>query len=92
MKVDPRAASDPEAASRRLERLLEHRGFPTVERMRQRRLGLHPLEPELRQRQRAEERRRERERVHGRTDVVHESGKCELGRAQSAAQCGLRLA
>ena len=43
------------------------------------------LEPVLAQRQAAQERRGERERVDGRADVVTESGQRELGAAQAAA-------
>jgi hypothetical protein len=59
--------------------LLEHRSRAVVERMRQRGIGLNPLEPELRQRQRAKEWRRKRERMHRGAHVVDKAGQGELG-------------
>ena len=57
----------------RVRRALEQRCGPVVERMRERRGRLDPLDAVLRERQRAEERRRDAERVDRRADVVHEA-------------------
>ena len=56
-----------------------------VERMRERRRRMNELEPMFGERQRAKERRRERERVDRGADVVHEAGLGQGGRPRASA-------
>ena len=74
-----------EPAHGRVRRALEQGRGSVVERVRERRRRLDPLEAVLRERQRAEERRRDAERVDRRADVVDESRQRQLGRARAAA-------
>ena len=78
-----------ESASRLLHGALQHHRGAVVERVGQRRVGVHQLEPVLRQRQAAQEGRSERQGVHRRAGVVHEAGQRQLLRAAAAAD-GLR--
>ena len=71
---------------RGLDRSLEHGRGSVVERMRERRRWLNPLEPVRAQRQAAEERRGDGERVDGGADVVREAGQRELRGPKAAAQ------
>jgi hypothetical protein len=62
-----------------------------VERMCQHRRRLDPLEPMCGERQRPEQRRRHRERMNGRADVVDEARERELCRASAAAGESIRF-
>jgi hypothetical protein len=66
----------------------DEQGGAVVERMRERRGRLDPVDVEL---ERPEERRRGAERVDGRADVVPKAGERQLGRARAAADAVLRL-
>ena len=68
-----------------LDRPLEYHGGPVVERMGERHARMHQLEPLLGEGQGAQERRGEREGMHGRARVVDEARKCQLLRAAAAA-------
>ena len=70
---------------------LQHGGRAVIERMGQRGRGLDPLEPEIRERERAEERRGKRKRVNRGAHVVDVAGQGELGGSEAAAQRRLRL-
>jgi hypothetical protein len=81
-----RAIVDPERQRGRRHAALDDCGARLVERVREHRGRLDPLEPVLREREAAEERRRERHRVYRRTDVVDETGQRQLRGAAPAAQ------
>ncbi len=66
-------------------RALEQDRGPVVERVRERRGRLDPLDAVLRERQRAKERRRDPERVDRRADVVDEARQRQLGRPRASA-------
>ena len=53
--------------------------------MRERRRGMYELEPVVQERERAEERRRKRQRLHRGARVVHEARQGQLGRAAATA-------
>ena len=72
----------------RLGRALDEEGRPVVERVRERGRRFDPVDVEV---ERAEERRRDCERVNRRADVVPEAGECQLGGAGAAADGVLRL-
>ena len=64
---------------------------PFGQRVRERHVGLNPPQAVVRQRQRPEERRRDRKRIHCRSDVVPKAGKRRLLRAHGTAGLRLRL-
>ena len=74
-----------EAVGRLVDRTVQRDRRAVVERMRDRDLGVGEREPVLGQRQAAQERRRERERVDGGAHVVAESGQGQLRAAEAAA-------
>ena len=74
-----------EAGGRLLERVVQRDRAAVVERMRERDLGVRELEPVCAERQRAQERRGEREWMDGRAHVVPEPGQRQLGRPRAAA-------
>jgi hypothetical protein len=82
--VPPPAVVLTETACGRSRRALEEGRGAIVERVGERRRRLDPLDAVLGERQRAEERRRDPERVDRRTDVVDESRQRQLGRACAA--------
>jgi hypothetical protein len=75
----------------RRERAVEDYRRAVVERVRERDLGLHQLQPVPVERKLAQERRGERMRVDGRADVMDEAREGELGRARPSPHRGLRL-
>jgi hypothetical protein len=80
-RLHVRALVDAEARRRLLDRpVQEHRGA-VVERMCKRYIGVHEVERQL-----SQERRRERQRVHGGAQVVDEPGERQLRGAAAAAQ------
>jgi hypothetical protein len=80
-----------ERVGRAIRRALDYGRRPIVERMREHARRLDPREAVPRERKRAEERRRDREGVNRRTDIVHESGSRQLRRARAAADGWRRL-
>ena len=78
-----------EAACRLLHGAFEQHRGAVVEWMRQRCVGMHQLEPVLGERQPAQERRCERQRVHRGAGVVHEAWERQLFGA-AAPTDGLR--
>ena len=74
-----------ERAAGLFDRPLEHRNAAVVKRMGQGRERLHQLEPMLRKWKHFEKRRRNGERMNRRTDVMHERGQRQSGRAGSSA-------
>src|SRR5260370_35696182 len=76
------------AGARRLERALEHSGPPIIERMRNR---VSRLDPFNIQRQRTKERRDDRHRMGRGAAIAMESGKGQLRRARSAANCSVAV-
>jgi hypothetical protein len=65
---------------------LDHHGASAVEWMGERRIGLDPIDLQVRQRG-----RRERHRVHRGAHVVREAGQRERGRADAAADLVARF-
>ena len=70
---------------------LQHHCRSIVERMRQRRISVDPLQSVILERQRREERRSGREGMHGRAEVMQKSRQRERKRARRAARLGLRF-
>jgi uncharacterized protein (DUF305 family) len=70
---------------------LKHHGGAIVERVRQRRIAVYPMQSEIRQRQRSEKRRTSRERMHGRAEVVQKTRQRERERARRATRLGFGL-
>src|SRR5256714_14840482 len=83
-----RGAVGAELLASRVERFFERRRRAVVERMRDRRRRVTPLQSMLRERKRAQEWRDDAHRMNRRAVVVRESGKRQL-RASRAAAAGL---
>ena len=85
VELRPGAGVRPQCGARVLEGALEHDRRLVVERVGERRGGVNQLQAVLGERDAAEERRGERERVKRGADVVAVAGKRELGGATPAA-------
>ena len=72
-QAPPRLAILAQRAFRFAKVALQHHRGAIVERVRQRRFAMNPLQSKVRQRQRSEKRRTRRERMHRRAEVVHET-------------------
>src|SRR5205823_3933089 len=80
-----------EVRGRRVDRSLEEDSRPVIERVREGRGRLDPLESLPREIELAEERRRSAERMECGANVVHESGKGQLTGATAASDRLVRL-
>ena len=80
-----------EVRGRRVDRALEKHGRTVIERVRERRGGLDPLESFARKVELAKERRCGAERMECRADVVHESREGQLGGPAAAADRDVRF-
>ena len=86
-----RAAVHLEPLGGRLERTIEERSGPIVQRVRDRRARPDPAQAVLRERQRAKKGGKDAHRMHGRADVVGEPRQRELGRPGAAADLVARF-
>ena len=80
-----------QARRRGAQRALQRQRASAIQGMGKRQGRLHPLEAVLRQWQGAQEGRGQRQRMHGRAEVVHEAGQRQCGGTQAAANFRLRL-
>ena len=87
----PGVAVGSQPAGGLVDRSLEEDQVPLRQGMRERSVRLDPLEPVLRERQRAKERGRGGQGMDPRADVVTEPGPGELGRLETAPRLRLSL-
>ena len=75
----------PEVLDRSIQRMLQQHGSAVIERMRQRRRRLDPLQSIFSKVERTEKRGSNSQRMRGRTDIVNATAVGEIGRTHPAA-------